>query len=681
MAITLYKPTVTINGADFEDNSELIVLIANTAASFSNTYMGGAFDLTANGSGTDSARRYFIWIKSTRQNLSVNSISMNNSASGTSSGYNGTLTSVTSIPGTGIRSYTPVNGQLSSYSDYTYSVAMYKVEFTNALDHMHLTLSLKDSSSTVEYPKLTYNIGSEPITVTPTSPIEMTKDITLVATLNNGYTWDDTEQQILIGSSFKDGVVSGQNCSWSISADDVAEDTELEWYLYYTEDVEPTYYLLRYTIGDDDLFTASPSSPIEIDSDTTLTVTVFDGYSFSGTQYITVGSTKVTGTVSGDSCTFVVTPSMMTAETELVWGLTIIDDNPSPTYYNVTYSIGTSDKFTASPSSPFTVSEDTNLVVTLDSGYHWDGTTQRIILGSSEYLIDGTISGLTCTFKISTTMVTKNMGVTWALNYSKDSTPTPTPSESRRQFFTVYEPTDDNMETINSAIFASSDGTVINVLGYFSSYKRFFVEIPTAGTKTLKAGRYDFGVSSPYVSQLKIDYDCGSVSVDEKYGNLLDYNPYTSIRIYLPFIGFEDLDVDMVMGHTLSIVYTVDVLSGRCMAKLTSDATGKVFAQFGGTIAADEMLGSTSDLYFDGSYELLTSLQLGGLGIYLIVDSSSPIEGNIADYEGYPSKEVVKVGDVNGYVEYDRIFAKGMNCSEVEKSEIESLLKSGILVD
>lgn len=216
MAITLYKPTVTINGVDFEDNSELIVLIANTAASFSNTYMGGAFDLTANGSGTDSARRYFIWIKSTRQNLSVNSISMNNSASGTSSGYNGTLTSVTSIPGTGIRSYTPVNGQLSSYSDYTYSVAMYKVEFTNALDHMHLTLSLKDSSSTVEYPKLTYNIGSEPITVTPTSPIEMTKDITLVATLNDGYTWDDTEQQILIGSSFKDGVVSGQNCSWSI---------------------------------------------------------------------------------------------------------------------------------------------------------------------------------------------------------------------------------------------------------------------------------------------------------------------------------------------------------------------------------------------------------------------------------------------------------------------------------
>lgn len=260
--------------------------------------------------------------------------------------------------------------------------------------------------------------------------------------------------------------------------------------------------------------------------------------------------------------------------------------------------------------------------------------------------------------------------------------PSPEPSEGRSKFYTVYLPTDENMGVINSAIFLTGSGTA-NVLQYFSSYKKFFVDIEADGVKTLKASKYDFGVDAPYTDKSIVEYSCGTVEIAEDFQSLLDYSPFSRLTIYMPFIGFMDLDVAKVMGKTLELKYKVDVLSGRCLAEIWSTCVEPsiCIASYSGTIASDEIFGSDGGKEYWGTYELMTSMQLGELNAYVMVSTKEVLESGVADYEGLPCKEVVKVGDVVGFVRYDSIWASGMTATEAEKKEIESLLKSGVLVD
>ena len=60
--------------------------------------------------------------------------------------------------------------------------------------------------------------------------------------------------------------------------------------------------------------------------------------------------------------------------------------------------------------------------------------------------------------------------------------------------------------------------------------------------------------------------DMGSTTVAKQFNNFLDYAPYTKVEIFLPYIGFETLDTNIVMGKTINIKYVVDLYSGKCTA-------------------------------------------------------------------------------------------------------------------
>lgn len=347
----------------------------------------------------------------------------------------------------------------------------------------------------------------------------------------------------------------------------------------------------------------------------------------------------------------------------------------TPSAPTVTYEVGS--EYTVEPASPITVSGDVNLVVTLNDGYKWDDATQIITIDGNE--ITGTVSEKTCTFALTTTNVGTGGAITWGLHFSVVQPP----SEERVDFFTIYEPTNANMKKINDAIFINAaDGTTINIQQYFSSYKKFYCKIPVAGYKQLKGGRYDFGEQAPYVKEHTIVVDCGSVEIPEQNQSLLDYSPFSRLTIYLPFIGFQELDDKLVVGHTLKVQYVVDVLSGRCLAQLFVDSTDlkSCFAEYGGTIAADEIFGTDNGYNYYGAYELMTTMQLGELSCYVLIHTKIPLEGDIVNYKGLPTNEIVRVGDVTGFIKYSSIHVDGMTATDSEKSEIESLLMSGIFV-
>lgn len=339
----------------------------------------------------------------------------------------------------------------------------------------------------------------------------------------------------------------------------------------------------------------------------------------------------------------------------------------------ITYESG--DGYTVTPSSPISVGEtDVNLVVTLIDGYVWKDETQSITIDGNT--INGVVNESTCTFTLNSGNVGSGGAITWGLDFEIYVPPV----TERHDFFTVYIPTNENMEVINNTIFLQGSETV-DVMHYFSSYKKFFCIIPIEGYKQLKASKYDFGVTAPYTKSYTLNIDCGSIQIDETFKSVMDYAPFSRLTIFLPFIGFQELDVSMVMNNVLHVVYTVDVLSGRCLAKLfvVIGDNECCIAEYGGTIASDEVFSTTGQ--YNGSYELLTSMQLGDLQTYVLISNKEPLEGNVSEYDGYPTNEVIKVGDVTGFIAYDNIFAVGMTATETEKREIESILKSGVLVD
>lgn len=369
-----------------------------------------------------------------------------------------------------------------------------------------------------------------------------------------------------------------------------------------------------------------------------------------------------------------------------IWGARVgLDDLPSNIEPSELLLVGGSsaveityesdEEYTVTPSSPISVGEtDVSLVVTLIDGYVWKDGTQSITIDGNT--INGVVNENTCTFTLNSGNVGSGGVITWGLDF-EIYTP---PVTERHDFFTVYIPTNENMEVINNAIFLQGSETV-DVMHYFSSYKKFFCIIPIEGYKQLKASKYDFGVTAPYTKSYTLDIDCGSIHIDETFKSVMDYAPFSRLTIFLPFIGFQELDVSMVMNNVLHVVYTVDVLSGRCLAKLfvVIGENECCIAEYGGTIASDEVFSTTGQ--YNGSYELLTSMQLSELQTYVLISNKEPLEGNVSEYDGYPTNEVIKVSDVTGFVAYDKIFAVGMTATETEKREIESILKSGVLVD
>lgn len=78
------------------------------------------------------------------------------------------------------------------------------------------------------------------------------------------------------------------------------------------------------------------------------------------------------------------------------------------------------------------------------------------------------------------------------------------------------------------------------------------------------------------------EIDCGNLEIPKYYGSAFDYEPYTKIKIYLPFIGYQDLKADEVMGSTINVKYHIDCMTGDCLAIVTdlnTIGTGVMFPQ------------------------------------------------------------------------------------------------------
>lgn len=243
---------------------------------------------------------------------------------------------------------------------------------------------------------------------------------------------------------------------------------------------------------------------------------------------------------------------------------------------------------------------------------------------------------------------------------------------------------------------------------------KVYSPVQTSGQGTIKCGYLDSGVTSKLVSEQYITVDCGSVDLQEYFGNVFDYPPYTEVSIYLPFIGIRQLDPSDVMRSTISVKYRIDVLTGACLAEVNvqRDAAGGTLYTFSGDAAVRYPVSSGSYMgIVSGLIGVATSVvsgnilpALGGVTrLHTNVERSGSFTGNsgamgskvpyliisrpqtaMADkfetLSGYPSNTYTMLSDCKGFTQVQYCHVENLSATETEKKEIERLLKEGVIL-
>lgn len=243
---------------------------------------------------------------------------------------------------------------------------------------------------------------------------------------------------------------------------------------------------------------------------------------------------------------------------------------------------------------------------------------------------------------------------------------------------------------------------------------KVYSPVQTTGQGTIKCGYLDSGVPSKLVSEQYVTVDCGSVGMQEYFGNVFDYPPYTEVSIYLPFIGIRQLDPSDVMRSTISVKYHVDVLTGACLAEVNvqRDASGGTLYTFSGDAAVRYPVSSGSYMgIVSGLIGVATSIVSGNLlpalggatRLHTNVDRSGSFTGNsgamgskvpyiiisrpqtaMADkfetLSGYPSNTYTPLSACKGFTQVKYCHVENLSATETEKTEIERLLKEGVIL-
>ena len=257
---------------------------------------------------------------------------------------------------------------------------------------------------------------------------------------------------------------------------------------------------------------------------------------------------------------------------------------------------------------------------------------------------------------------------------------TPVEPTSELAFVNVYNPTQKQLVDAANALFMNfSTGQVVDTSKYIVAIHKVFVPVSTnEASQPIKFGSYNTQVNSKVVNQRLARVSCGKVTVPELHHNALDYSPYTTVRIWLPFLGFFDLSIDELSNKEVELTYTIDLVNGKALAEISND-DGVIYRFVGTAYQREpyhtESLNNVSTVYINGAYNMADYTP------YLLVERPINLTPSNNDLEGLPTYKEVTIGDMTGYVKCRKVFAKDMIATEAEKNEIEALLCGGVLVD
>ena len=255
--------------------------------------------------------------------------------------------------------------------------------------------------------------------------------------------------------------------------------------------------------------------------------------------------------------------------------------------------------------------------------------------------------------------------------------------------------------------------------------------IPSQGlsigsSEEIRFGFVNSGISMPRLTSQYFSVDCGSIYFNTVCGDtFLDYAPYSKFSIYLPYIGVKDVDANDFVNHTIGVIYHGDVVTGGVTAYITKD--GSVMYQYSGCCAltipmSADSWGNTISGAVQISTALISSMASGGSagmaeaavsGASSVASNPSLLSPSVArsgaisggagcmgvqvpfvireavrfhstagfnSVAGYPSYYFSSLSSMSGYTTVYETHLEGISATSKELNEIESLLKTGVIL-
>lgn len=229
-----------------------------------------------------------------------------------------------------------------------------------------------------------------------------------------------------------------------------------------------------------------------------------------------------------------------------------------------------------------------------------------------------------------------------------------------------------------------------------------------------------------------IEVDFGSVDILLNWSNALDWEPFCSAICYLPYIGYVPLKINDIMYSKVKLHYTIDLLSGDCIAQLMcirSDSLGQkwghkdavlyqhrgnclinipisaanysafyksltlgainaaqgVFTQNGSAIknGVSGMVSGLmegSDIQRSGNYSGSVAGIMHPTPCIFVFKPIQHLPKGYSHYVGWPSYKRYKLKELSGFTVVDSLIDNTVKATDTEKIMIEKALKEGVIL-
>ena len=301
-------------------------------------------------------------------------------------------------------------------------------------------------------------------------------------------------------------------------------------------------------------------------------------------------------------------------------------------------------------------------------------------------------------------------------------------------FVQIYTPTLKQINELSDYMWG--DSFLSNVLKLWNDPMDIIINlsqipfnVPMAGTQKVTAGNVITTVDMNYPESQYYEVDCGYIDIKHFYDAYIDYEPYTTCEIFLPYIGTELLSMDDIMGKRLAVKYRVDIVTGACVAFILANdvilytftgacsinipVSGQTFTGVAnalistvtaGAVAKGESVTSKGKpIPSSKPGAVASSLASNVMSCKPTINRSGSITSNVGvlgtqkpyliftvprsclpkgqnKYLGYPAFMTSKVSELKGYTEIESIRLNNMSCTDAEKNEIEAILKEGAIL-
>lgn len=187
-------------------------------------------------------------------------------------------------------------------------------------------------------------------------------------------------------------------------------------------------------------------------------------------------------------------------------------------------------------------------------------------------------------------------------------------------------------------------------------------------TTKVSAGLFNLNMNTKTIKVNYYDIDIGTIKIDSK-----DATSYNAVKatLYLPFISSIQLDINDIIGYTISITYRINLLNGM-NTLIVKNENGLIYNQNVNVATNLQLFGA----YYDKNVSSLNSVLNNNLRqAYIVIERKTPITNLLT----YPTNEHGLVSDYKGLTKFVNTQLH-LDATFQEKQEILAQLQQGVFI-